>query len=101
MTPPQPAPQTAQPAAQQTAEPAPQTAQPAAQQTAQPAAGGEGEQQAKPVDPKLRDKKTGRYTKDHTADAGWEKNVSQFGDSKLNSKKSITESKKPFSLFRK
>jgi hypothetical protein len=97
MTPPQPAPQTAQSAQAQTAEPAPQ----AAQQTAEPAAGGEGGQQAKKVDPKLRDKKTGRYTKDHTADDGWDRNVSQFGDSKINSKKSITESKKSFSLFRK
>jgi hypothetical protein len=63
--------------------------------------GAEKNPQAKKADNKLRDKKTGRYTKDHTADDGWERNVSQFGDSKINSKKSISESRKSFGLFRK
>jgi hypothetical protein len=60
---------------------------------------------AKKSDSKLRDKATGRYTKDHTKDSGWQHNVSQFSDSKNNPKKSISESnkiiKESFSLFRK
>jgi hypothetical protein len=103
LTPPQPDP-TKQPSTQTTAQ---QVDQPAAQQTAQSTGstetpqGGEGNQKSKPVDSRLRDKTTGRYTKDHTKDAGWQHHVSQFSDSKNNSKKSITESKKTFSLFKK